>query len=178
MKKCDHCGAKILFSPVQEGDYQFCSPNCRKLGIQRIAKAELPDGFVYEKALEIHQGPCPQCGGEGPVDVHTSHQVISFLMMTSFKSQPEICCRRCGNIARGKAIFASGLLGWWGIPIGLLATPVQILRNLGGMFSSSPTAPSPALVEMVRAELATRLMASPRAAERLATESTESGEEL
>lgn len=165
MKKCDQCGATILLGPVREGRHQFCSPKCRDAGVVRVASAELPDDFVYEKAWEIHQGPCPKCGGAGPVDVHVSHRVMSMVVMSSFKSQPEICCRRCGRNARGKAMFVSGLFGWWGFPFGLFGTPVQIFRNLGGMFSSSPTEPSPALVEMVRAGLASQLMASPPPAE-------------
>jgi hypothetical protein len=62
----------------------------------------------------------------------------------------------CANRQRiGDSLF-SLVLGWWGIPWGLLATPVQIGRNVVGLLQP-PTPegqPSAALVQAARLELA------------------------
>jgi hypothetical protein len=56
----------------------------------------------------------------------------------------------------------NSLFGWWGFPWGIFGTPIQILRNLDRLGpSKGQTEPSDALVEIVRADLATRLIASP-----------------
>ncbi len=162
MKKCAQCGTHILFGPVREGTHLFCSYKCRDEGISTTADEALPDEFVYKKACEIRSGDCPKCGGGGPVEFHTSHRVWSILVMSSFNSKPEICCDRCGRRAKWGAVLFCSLFGWWGFPFGLVGTPVQIARNLGGLRSSSAAdRPSDKLCEMVRSGLAVQLMSAP-----------------
>ena len=58
----------------------------------------------------------------------------------------------------GDALF-SLLFGWWGI-FGLLITPLQIGRNIVGMFRGpDPERPSPQLEQMVRLDIAKRAAA-------------------
>jgi hypothetical protein len=46
-------------------------------------------------------------------------------------------------------------LGWWGIPWGLLVTPVQIARNIGALMSRrDETGPTPQLEKLVKLSLA------------------------
>jgi hypothetical protein len=159
MAKCDYCGTTILFGGVREAGFRFCSEKCRDSAVFLAASAELPHEFVLEKARAVHAGPCPNCGGPGPVDVHTSHTVWSLLVMTSWRSWPMVCCQACGTKAKIRAMASSTLLGWWGFPWGLLVTPAQILRNAGGLFRApDPAAPSPNLVKMVRAQLSAQLI--------------------
>jgi len=166
MAKCAQCGALILFGPVKHGGHKFCSNECRDGGLEATATAELPAEFVYEKACEIHDGSCPRCGGEGPVEAHFSHKVWSFVVITSFNSKPEICCERCARGLRLRAILSCGTLGWWGFPFGVFGTPVQLLRNLGPLRSTPVGAkPSIELVQLVRENMASTLMNSTPAAE-------------
>jgi hypothetical protein len=54
----------------------------------------------------------------------------------------------------GDTLF-SLVLGWWGFPWGLIMTPVQVSRNLAGMFrSSGENGPSPELERAVRITMA------------------------
>ena len=162
MTKCEQCGTIILFGPVRQGVHKFCSYKCRDHGVRSVAYAELPPGYVEEKVNAVFAGPCPKCGGHGPVDVHTSHWVWSAGVLSSFKSKPEICCLKCGTKARFGAMVFCTLFGWWGFPWGVFGTPAQILRNLRR--SGPPIGqdePTQALVEMVRSRLASQLMASP-----------------
>jgi hypothetical protein len=56
------------------------------------------------------------------------------------------------------------LFGWWGIPSGLILTPVQITRNLMGVFSPpDPRRPSPKLEKLVRLNLARQILAKSQA---------------
>ena len=52
-------------------------------------------------------------------------------------------------------IFSTFFLGWWGFPWGLLMTPIQIVRNFAGLFSSpDPDTPSEDMENIVRVMIA------------------------
>jgi hypothetical protein len=122
--------------------------------VQQVAEC-FSDDAIREHVALLHQGNCPRCQGPGPVDVHVSYRVWSAIHVTSWSSRPHLCCRRCARKAKlGDAIY-SFLLGWWGVPFGLAVTPVQVLRNLGGLLSLTDSSrPSGALVRLVRTNLA------------------------
>lgn len=154
MGKCAACGSVILFGGVRDGDRVYCNGHCRG---RAGAVVTVPDDVVEEQARKLHQGPCPRCGGPGPVDVHRAHTVWSAVVLTSWKSQPYVCCTSCGNKARWQALAFSMGLGWWGVPFGLVLTPVQVGRNIAGLVSShDPLQPSSELLEVVRSILAAR----------------------
>jgi hypothetical protein len=56
-------------------------------------------------------------------------------------------------------IVYCALLGWWGVPFGLLITPWQILMNIGGLVRMSD-GPSDELRRIVRIDLAIKLAAA------------------
>jgi hypothetical protein len=161
MGPCSHCGTLVLFGGKRSGGLQFCSEACLRLGTsssaaQQLAQ-EVPDELVQQQVLAVHQGVCPKCGREGPVDIHASHRVWSAIHMTSWNSRQQVCCRACAVKAKcGDALF-SLLFGWWGFPFGLVITPLQIGRNIAGILRGpDPTAPSPQLERMVRADITRR----------------------
>lgn len=150
MAACNACGTTVLFGGVKDGGLRYCNARCHaRGGITRIAQS-LPPDVVRQQASQIFRGPCPRCQGQGPVDVHTSHHVWSVLVMTQYKSTPQISCKSCGvKTQLSNAVF-SLFLGWWGFPWGLLMTPVQIFRNVHGMLKSGAVdGPSPELERMV-----------------------------
>jgi hypothetical protein len=155
MPRCDACGTTILFGGVRSGSFRFCNDRCRQQSALVEVAERIPPDALAEHAAAIHAGNCPKCGGPGPVDVHTSHTVWSALYLTSWNSKPQVCCRGCGMKAKlGGAAF-SGIFGWWGFPFGLIITPIQVFRNLGGLLRSpDPGRPSPELEKMVRTMLA------------------------
>lgn len=134
MAKCNACGTTILFGGVRDGDLRFCNAKCHAKGyLIRIAR-DIPKDVIAQHTASIYHGTCPKCHGPGPVDVHTSHRIWSAVFLTSWRNQPHICCRSCGRKQQiGDAAF-SLVLGWWGFPWGLIMTPVQIGRNLVGVF--------------------------------------------
>ena len=60
--------------------------------------------------------------------------VISIVVVT-FRRSSAIYYLRPGESALGKGLqytLLSFFLGWWGIPFGLIYTPIAIIRNLSG----------------------------------------------
>jgi hypothetical protein len=155
MATCSTCQKTILFGGKRSGELRFCNDDCLQQGRMLLDAQALPTEIVWPALRELHQGLCPACGGSGPVDVHTSHEVWSIGILTSWKSVPAISCRPCAVKRQVGAIFFCLFLGWWGVPFGLLVTPLQLARNLGGLLRPpDPTRPSPALEHHVRWMLA------------------------
>ena len=158
MAKCSYCGTSIIFGGKRQGDLRFCNDKCQGAGILLSVSQQLPNDLIQPKVWEVHQGNCPRCSGRGPVDVHTSYQIWSALLLTSWKSRPHICCRSCGIKRQlGDAAF-SLVLGWWGFPWGFILTPVQICRNLIGIARGvDPAKPSPELERLLRISIASQI---------------------
>lgn len=163
MAKCDYCGTTILLGGVRDGDFRFCNESCRQHGFLLAVADQVPADLMSQQVAEVHQGPCPKCGGPGPVDVHTSYLVWSALVITSWQSRPQVCCRSCGIKSKLGGAMLSGVVGWWGLPWGLIVTPIQVLRNAWGLFSSpDPTTPSAQLQKMVQLHVAANVIAANR----------------
>jgi len=156
MAACGACGTTILFGGVNDDGTRFCNAKCHAQAELVFAARHIPPDLVRREAETVHRGMCPKCEGPGPVDVHTSHQVWSLLLLTSWKSTPQIACRRCGVKSQvGDALF-SFFLGWWGFPWGLVVTPVQITRNVLAMFRKPAPGPSADLERIVGLEIASQ----------------------
>jgi hypothetical protein len=82
---------------------------------------------------------------------------MSFVVLTRWRNVPRICCRMCGLRGQFRGMLVSLLMGWWGVPFGLILTPIQIARNLNGIvFPPDRRKPSPMLERMVAIELGKR----------------------
>lgn len=158
MAKCGYCRSMIIVGGVRDGEERFCNEKCHQGG-QLVALSERIDPADVKAAVsQVHQGLCPKCGGTGPVDVTTSHKVWSAVFMTSWSSNPQVCCRSCGRKSQVGGLVFSAVVGWWGFPWGLIMTPVQVGRNLVGLFKGyDPYQPSPELEDAVRMMLASEV---------------------
>lgn len=164
MAACGACGQTILFGGHRIGDLAFCSDTCARKAEAIVVGRTIPDSEVRLCAARIHTGRCPSCQGPGPVDVHTSHQVWSALIMTQWKSEQHVVCRGCGLKAQFKNLTLSAVLGWWGFPWGLVVTPLQISRNISSMLSPpAPGEPSAPLLRAARGMIADQIIANERA---------------
>ena len=150
MAACSACGSTILFGGKANGDLRFCNTRCQSKGSLIILARRLPPDLVKERTRSVYHGACPKCQGPGPVDVHVSYRIWSAVFLTSWKNTPRVSCRPCGVKSQlGDAAF-SLFLGWWGIPWGLLITPVQIIRNIVAVVKgSSADGPSASLERMI-----------------------------
>jgi predicted nucleic-acid-binding Zn-ribbon protein len=155
MAACNACGTTILFGGTKIDEGRYCNARCANRGQLLSISRQIPASVVSDSVSKIFHGACPKCQGAGPVDVHASYRVWSAVVMTQWQSFQQISCRSCGVKKQlGDALFCL-LLGWWGFPWGLIATPIQITRNLAGaMKNQSESGPSPKLENAVRIMLA------------------------
>jgi hypothetical protein len=156
MAKCDYCNGTIIFGAKKYGGRSYCGSACLQKAQAHVSQQFDPQQ-VAELVQKVHQGKCPVCQGDGPVDVHTAHTVWSAFVVTRWGSRSQVCCRSCGNKARLNALLSSLCLGWWGVPWGIIMTPAQIGRNLSGMMKGSQ-GPSNKLNHLVRTKLGAQMM--------------------
>jgi len=163
MARCSACNSTILFGGKRDANGRFCNQNCQARGALLAVANQIPPALVQEQIWKVHQGTCPKCGGAGPIDVYVSHTIWSALVLTSWRSTPEVSCRSCGRKSQWLGVASSALLGWWGFPWGLLMTPIQIGRNLAGIGRSvDASSPSPEFEKAVRIQLATHVIKQAR----------------
>jgi hypothetical protein len=159
MAKCDYCNSTILFGGVKQDNLRFCNKKCYQDGHLLTTSQQIPPDIVKQQIAQLRQGQCPKCHGRGPVDVHICYQVYSIFILTRWSTKPQISCRSCGIKSQLGGTFFSLLFGWWGFPWGFIFTPVQITRNLIGIFNPpSAMSPSLQLEKLVRLHIAAQLV--------------------
>ena len=159
MTTCDYCGSVIIFGGVKDNGLRFCNEKCHQKGYVLVLANEIPNDIADQETNEIHKGNCPKCQGMGPVDVHTSYRIYSLIFITSWNSVQNVCCRSCGIKSQVGDAMSSILFGWWGIPCGLIVTPIQVIRNIIGIFKPpDKTQPSKKLKNIVKIGIATRFI--------------------
>jgi hypothetical protein len=102
-RRCAYCDSRILYGGRRQGNLRFCSDACRRAGVLLSASREIPDQAVDDRVRSVFDGPCPRCGGPGPVDVHTSHRAVSAL--------PAVDGRGGAGAARGRTGDGRGRRG-------------------------------------------------------------------
>jgi hypothetical protein len=133
--------------------------NERGCSLPDIAVADINDEKVLAQAMMIKNGDCPLCQRKkSAVELRTEHWVWSAVFVTRHGYRKALLCRDCGRSRNLKALGRCVLLGWWGVPFGLLITPYKIFANLGEFLRKDKPQPSEALRDLVR----TRLAASAR----------------
>jgi hypothetical protein len=160
MKTCAFCKSLILFGGRKVGDRSYCNPQCEQSGAIVALSNTIPAHAVQERVWAVHQGACPKCQGKGPIDVHMSYRIWSAVLLTSWSNGQEVACRSCAVKTQLFASLGCLLLGWWGIPWGILMTPVQLTRNVIALAKPpEPTKPSARLETIIRMSLAHEAMA-------------------
>jgi hypothetical protein len=164
MAKCDYCGTRIWMGGVRAGEKRFCNKKCYQDGMLIPASDQVPPDVIRQQIEQLHQGQCPKCNGPGPVDVHPSYLVYSMLIITRWSSQLQLSCRSCGVKEQLSKAGICLVAGWWGFPWGLIFTPIQIGRNLIGVFSPpDPAHPSWKLEKMIRVHIGNQILAQNQA---------------
>jgi hypothetical protein len=161
MAVCDYCNKSFNLFGIHENGYAFCSANCRNQA-QALLKSldRFPAEEIEAYINRAHAGPCPQCGKPAPVDLYQSYRVVSMLILTRWATDNHFVCKACARQAQRKALAYSALLGWWGLPFGLIFTPIQIARNIIGLSGGSDTQqPSARLRNVLKLNLARQVAA-------------------
>ena len=94
--------------------------------LTKEVSAEELDAYVET----IRNLPCPFCGGtDQKLNATITSNVVSFILFTHQQKEVKIGCPRCLNKQNNNAMIKTALLGWWGIPWGLIRTPKALLFN-------------------------------------------------
>jgi hypothetical protein len=163
MAKCGYCGSTFFLSGLRSGANRFCSKKCqhkaRLLEISRAAPADI----VEREVEKVYRGNCPKCGQLGPIDAHKYFEVWSLIYLTRWAASQQISCRSCATKRQLGALFFSLFCGWWGVPWGLIITPMQIFRNIRAMWRKSDSSgPSSDLRTLIQLEIGRRALAASR----------------
>lgn len=150
MARCRGCFAKLDADTSGSGLSQWCSDECRAADESAFEALTESEKIIIEKTNEVFNRDCPECGGKGPVDFHEYYKIWSLLVVTRYSDHEIFCCSRCAAKTKIGAILFCGVFGWWGIPYGIIGTPVQLVKNLLSLLSSNPNEPSPEIRDMVR----------------------------
>jgi hypothetical protein len=163
MAKCDFCGSTVAFGGARSDDRRFCNAKCQGHAQIRDLCKTVPPEVVEREVESVYRGNCPKCGLVGPVDVHKYHEVWSLLVLTRWATSQQISCRSCATKRQLGALAFSLFCGWWGVPWGLIITPMQIARNLAGLLGGKDiSGPSPALRQMVQVAIGQQMLAARR----------------
>ena len=94
---------------------------------------------------------CPTCGDSSEqLNAALSYTVISVLVFTHYKKAFSIGCPACLRKANQTATLKTSLLGWWGIPWGLIRTPQALVKNIRTSKRLNTNEPSNILVGFVK----------------------------
>jgi hypothetical protein len=104
------------------------NPNILQGAIAQNKEYSLAEVEQYSKLLR--DLPCPICGNtHEKLNGTVSHTVKSFIIFTTYGTEPTIACPDCLDKKNDDAILSTALLGWWGFPWGFFKTPIYIYRN-------------------------------------------------
>jgi hypothetical protein len=74
---------------------------------------------------------CPSCGSAGErLNATMTGEVMSFVLMTHYSKKLKVACPSCLDSANNKALTTTAILGWWGIPWGIIRTIQYISLNV------------------------------------------------
>jgi endogenous inhibitor of DNA gyrase (YacG/DUF329 family) len=99
----------------------------------------------------VRNQPCPTCGDKSQqLNAVLSTTVISAIIFTHYKKALSIGCPTCLKKANQKATLKTALLGWWGIPWGLIRTPQALIKNFRTNEHLTTNEPSNILIDFVK----------------------------
>jgi hypothetical protein len=74
---------------------------------------------------------CPSCSGTTErLNATLTGEVMSFLFFTTYDKKIKVGCPHCLDKANNNALTKTAILGWWGVPWGIIRTPQAIALNL------------------------------------------------
>ena len=130
MAICATCGTTLIFGGVKDGKKRYCNQKCYEADEFNRFADKIPDEIVEQVTKKIHDSHCPKCEGSGPVDIHHSYSIYSVIVFTSWKTNENLVCKKCASKQQTVDLIGSLFLGWWGFPLGLIMTPIQLVRNI------------------------------------------------
>lgn len=156
MGPCYTCKRTVAFGGIKDHGFRFCSKACHSRKAALIdAIAAVPAANVDAEVVKIQKGLCAKCGKPGDIEFHKSVFVWSAILITRMSERTFIGCSGCARKAQALSSAGTLLVGWWGIPFGLIFTPAAVVTNAYHMLRSGPRKqPSALLRDYARERLA------------------------
>lgn len=119
-------------------------------GILNGAKAQNKDYTLEELSAYsnlLRDLACPFCkSNSDKLNGTKTHKVKSFIIFTSADIETIVACPNCLSKKNNNAIISTALLGWWGIPWGIIKTPKYLFSNFKEKKHIKDTEPNDALL--------------------------------
>lgn len=126
-------------------------------GLSGAAQKEIDAQFRVLSATEIEQycaliqaAPCPICHSSAhPLNATITSEVSSFIVVTTWKKELAIACPSCLDKLSARATTHSAIVGWWGMPWGIIRIVQAIISNRKMAKGHHAPYPSPPLKTFV-----------------------------
>lgn len=90
----------------------------------------LPVAEIESLISKIKKLDCPDCGESNLGLVGGMiRKVRSYILFTQYEERAKIGCSKCINSEREVELIRNIILGWFGIPMGLIRTPQSIFKH-------------------------------------------------
>ncbi|MDI9239559.1 hypothetical protein QLQ15_11655 [Lysobacter sp. LF1] len=156
MGTCYTCKQTIALGGIKAHGFRFCSKACHAQKASFLERlAAIPQQEVEIEAARMRtEGRCARCGCSRGVEVHHALFVWSVILVTFTRKNTITACIACARKQQALWTIGTLLAGWWGIPFGLIMTPVATITNVVHLIRShTRSKPSAALKEYVRERL-------------------------
>ncbi|QNR25283.1 hypothetical protein [Croceimicrobium hydrocarbonivorans] len=116
--------------PLLEAEIQKRNLDPKLIEVVRSYQDSRRPEIIKKWLDKLQSQPCPYCDrNNGPLVGTWRRTIKSFIFVTTTSKSPVIACKNCAADIQRKAFQSSALLGWWGLPNGLLRTPF-VLYNI------------------------------------------------
>ncbi|WDF76269.1 hypothetical protein PQ469_20485 [Mucilaginibacter sp. KACC 22773] len=111
-----------------------------------------PDSLAIDSYISlIRNQPCPVCSSTAqPLNAIVIGSVKSFIILTHYKKKLMIACPSCLQQANQRATSSTALMGWWGLPWGIIRTSQALFRNMKANKVIRTDEPSDKLISFVK----------------------------
>src|SRR5450432_1535588 len=91
----------------------------------------------------IQKRDCPVCqNATENLNATMTGEVVSFIFMTQYKKKIKVACAGCLDKANNAALIKTAVLGWWGIPWGIVRTIQSIILNINSKKTNHAATPN------------------------------------
>ena len=133
---------EIIESEIQK---RQLNPNLISGAIAQNRRYSLDE--ITKLATILQNLPCPLCRNKtAKLNATFMFTAKSFILFSVFRKEAIVGCPACLNKKNQEAINSNLLLGWWGLPEGLLKTPLYIYYNIKAKRQNNAVQPTEALL--------------------------------
>jgi hypothetical protein len=111
-----------------------------------------PGSLAIDDYIElVRSQACPVCSSTAaPLNAIVIGSVKSFIILTQYKKKLMVACPSCLQQANQKATSTTAIMGWWGLPWGIIRTSQALFRNIKANKAIRANEPSDSLISFIK----------------------------